>query len=395
MISGANAAARGGDWVHTLELARGLAGAGVRVTLILRGSCRGLVMENLRLIGLPVTGNKYLDGLIWPVIVCMAALILIFRDEPEAVYVRDSIYELPVVYLIRLLGRPVCLEVNAVVAEDLRARERASWKVAIAGWAQQKACLKATLVLPVTTSLARWLCEAGVPAHRVAVVANAANPYLYRPVERKAAQASAGLDPARRYLCFAGNLAAWQGGEIVLEAFSRLARQYADVTLLVIGDGQKKGELEARARQLALPGRVLFTGRLPYEQVPLYMGACAAGIGGGWYGENRLLRRRFRSSGSSAIKVFSYLACGLPVVIPDLPDLSGMVRQAGCGLAAEPWQERGLETALRAILEYPQHWAEAGLRGRAWIERESAWEHRADQVFTLLEMARARMGGRV
>jgi len=392
MISGAKASSSGGETIHTLEMAGGLAGAGARVTLILQGKYRGPSRQGIDIVGLPVTGNKYLDRLIWPVMVCLVGLFLTLREDYDAVYVRDSIYEMPVVWLLGLLGRVVLLELNTVVAEDLGAKGRAPWKQALAGWVQRKACLSATLLLPVSTSLAGWLAGQGVPAGRIAVVANGANPYLYRPLERRVALSKLGLDPAKRYLCFVGNLAAWQGTGMVVEAFAGLARRYPDIMLLIIGDGPEREMLETLACRLGLAGRVLFTGRLPYHRVPLYMNACIAGIGGGWYGENRLLKRRFHFSGSSALKVFSYLACGLPVVVPDIPDLAGMVRRAGCGLVVKPERVEDLEAALEAVLEHPRQWTEAGLRGRDMVEREATWEHRASLVISLVDLVRRRRG---
>ena len=394
LISGANIAASGGDAVHTLGMAGGLAGNGARVTLVLRGYFQGPGRPGIRVVGLPATGNKYLDALIWPVLVCLVAVFLTLLRDYDAVYIRDSIYEAPLVLLLRLFGKTVILEVNAVTAEDLGTRKRATWKVVLSRRLQRRACLSATLVLPVTTSLARWLAEQGVDSGRIAVVPNGANPYLYRPRDRRDCLAGLGLDPSKRLLCFAGNLAPWQGGEMILDAFGRLARNHPEAALLMIGDGQVKKELEDKARRLGVGDRVVFAGRLPYDRVPLAINACVAGIGGGWYGGNKIVARRFRYTGSSALKVYSYLACGLPVVVPDIPDLAGTVRRERCGQVVAPDRVEKLEEALRVILEDPRHWAEAGLRGRAYIEREASWECRAAQVLSLVERAKGfRTGG--
>lgn len=389
MISGANLATGGGDAVHTLEMAAGLARAGVLVTLVLRGKYCGPGVRGVRTVSLPVSGSKFLSLLLWPVMACAAALYLATVRRQDAVYIRESIYELPAVIMLKALGLPVLLEINAVLAEDLRSGGRAGWKVSLARRAQRKAILAADLVLPVTASLARWLKGLGVPADRVMVVANGANPYLYHPFKRKEALAGIGLDPARRYFCLVGNLAPWQGAGLLIEAFGRLAGYYHDTALLVVGDGREREALEKQVGRLGLRGRVLFTGRQPYGRVPYFIGACLAGIGAGWWGDNLSVKNRFLHSGSSALKVYSYLACGLPVVVPDIPDLAGVVRREGCGLVVKPDRVEELEGALRAILENPRHWREAGLKGRAYIEREATWDHRASQVAA----AAARLAG--
>lgn len=381
MISGTAGRVSAGDTIHTLELAGALAASGARVTLVMRGISPSAGRGGLRVVAVPAFRSKPADMLLRPVLFGLTVFWLALRSRYDAAYVRDSVFEMPAVKLLGLTGLPLLLEVNAVTSADLLTGGRKRWKTVLASWVQRKSCRGADAVLPVTTNLARWLRGMGVPAERVAVVPNGVNPGLYYPMDRKEAMAALGLDPLRRYFCFAGNLAAWQGGGMVLEAFSRLARRYPDAGLLVVGDGSARKRLEKQAA--GGPGRIVFTGLMPYHRVPVYINACVAGIGGGWQKDDPLLRQRYALTGSSALKVFSYLACAVPVIIPDIPDLAAVVRRRRCGLVADARRVDELERAMRAVLEYPGHWAEAGWRGRAFVEREAAWAHRARRVLSL------------
>jgi len=381
MISGIAGHAAAGDSIHTLELAGALAAAGARVTLVMRGNRSLTGRGRLRVVVVPALENKMADMLVRPVLFCLAALWLAVGSRYDAVYIRDSIFEMPVVKLLGVIGLPVLLEVNAVTSADLCAGGRAPWKAALANWAQRKSCRGARSVLPVTTNLAHWLRGMGVPAERVAVVPNGVNPSLYYPVGRKEAMATLGLDPLRRYFCFAGNLAAWQGSEMIIEAFSRLARHYPDIGLLIVGDGSERRALEIQAAKGR--GMIVFTGVVPYHRVPVYVNACVAGIGGGWQSNSQRLQQRYALTGSSALKVFSYLACAVPVIIPDIPDLATAVHRARCGLVVSAHRVEELEGAMRAVVEYPGHWAEAGWRGRIFVEREADWSHRAHLLLSL------------
>ncbi len=469
MVSGANLKIMNGDGVHTRELACRLAAAGHQVDLVLRRYCRppDAAPPGVEIIGLPVPKCRLPGKILWPALVLLfVATCLFFRWRYDVFYAREGVFELPVILLLRRLGKKVALEVNTVMAEDLRARGRTGWMAAFAGRAQKRACAAADVVLPVTESLAGWVMRQGAPARRVAVVENGADPHVYRPGVSDEAIKKLGLPSARRWFCFAGNLAPWQGVEVILEALALLREElstgdkdgmkerfvpaggwgkrdspvvcgdggkfrtcHEDVTLpggkndlsdaggaetrryeskcgrwsrcksgisgvggtgtagkspdaglLVVGDGPEKGALEKRTRDMGLADAVVFAGRVGYEDVPVYINACAAGIGGGWHRPAGTSAGRLAVTGSSACKVFAYLSCSVPVIVPDLPGVARLVHREECGLVVAPGDVTGLKEAMAEVLRAPSRWAEAGCRGRTLVEREASWERRAAQV---------------
>jgi glycosyltransferase involved in cell wall biosynthesis len=54
----------------------------------------------------------------------------------------------------------------------------------------------------------------------------------------------------------------YKGVDLLIDAVARVARQNAEIELVVIGDGKHRPALEARARRLGIPSRVHFTGQL-------------------------------------------------------------------------------------------------------------------------------------
>ena len=74
-------------------------------------------------------------------------------------------------------------------------------------------------------------------------------------------------------LAFAGRLVEEKGVDDLLEAVALLARDHPDVTAVVVGDGQDRGDLEARAGQLGVAGRVTFTGWAPPAEVAATLAA--------------------------------------------------------------------------------------------------------------------------
>lgn len=75
------------------------------------------------------------------------------------------------------------------------------------------------------------------------------------------AVARQGLDPARRRLVFSGRLIPVKRVDLLVDAFARVVDERPDWDLLILGDGELRGELEARVPE-RLRDRVVWTGFL-------------------------------------------------------------------------------------------------------------------------------------
>jgi glycosyltransferase involved in cell wall biosynthesis len=73
-------------------------------------------------------------------------------------------------------------------------------------------------------------------------------------------------------------------------------------------------------------------------------------------------------------KPFDYLACGLALLVSDLPDWRAMYVEPGYGLACDSDDPKGIATALRWFLEHPAETQTMGERGRQRIVSEWNYE---------------------
>lgn len=74
-------------------------------------------------------------------------------------------------------------------------------------------------------------------------------------------------DNTPRAVISVGTLKARKCMDRTLEAFARLAGDYPDATLTIVGIGEMEAQLRARIAELELEGRVTLTGGLPHEEV--------------------------------------------------------------------------------------------------------------------------------
>jgi glycosyltransferase involved in cell wall biosynthesis len=83
-------------------------------------------------------------------------------------------------------------------------------------------------------------------------------------------------------------------------------------------------------------------------------------------------------------KPFDYLACGLPLVVSDLPDWKQMYVEPGYALACNPEDVNSIADVLRWYLEHPLEMKAMGEKGRQRILNEWNYETQFDPVFKQL-----------
>ncbi|MEV6348104.1 glycosyltransferase [Actinoplanes sp. NPDC051851] len=178
----------------------------------------------------------------------------------------------------------------------------------------------------------------GIPADRVHHVPNGADPVpdgLPRP------------DGAPdRYLIYVGALQPWQGVDVLLRAFARLA-DLTDLALVVCSSvsPSRARPLHRLAARLGVEDRVHWRYRLPHGEVAAWLAHAALSVA------PLTATPRNLDQGCSPIKVWESMAAGTPVVASDLP----VIREAlgGNGRLVPPDRPAELARAIRVLLEYP------------------------------------------
>lgn len=85
------------------------------------------------------------------------------------------------------------------------------------------------------------------------------------------------------------------------------------------------------------------------------------------------------------IKLFEYMAAGMPVISSDFPVWREIVDGAGCGLLVDPTNTDALVGAMQWILENPQEAQAMGSRGRSAVLDRYNWEHEAEKLVSFYQ----------
>ena len=84
-------------------------------------------------------------------------------------------------------------------------------------------------------------------------------------------------------------------------------------------------------------------------------------------------------------KVFDYMACGLPLLVSDLPEWVSTFVEPGYALACDPDDPDSIEVALRWFLDHPAERRDMGRRCRDQIQRGWNYETRFANVLAAIE----------
>ncbi len=169
-------------------------------------------------------------------------------------------------------------------------------------------------------------------------------------------QARRHQNPARQVL-FIGRLVAVKGLPFLIEAWARIARQFPEVVLKVVGDGPDRQCLERRTVQLGLADRVVITGNQSQEQVRAHLR------------ESDLFVMASFAEGVPVVAMES-LAAGVPVVATRVGGMTELVEEGVTGLLVPPGNADALAEALAHLLDDAATRQRYGAAGRAKVERE-------------------------
>jgi len=111
----------------------------------------------------------------------------------------------------------------------------------------------------------------GIPGDKVTVIANAVDieQFTYGAKANRQLREKLGLQD-KLVLGFIGSFYAYEGLPLLLEAMPSILQEQPDTRLLLVGGGPQEESLKQKTSQLGLQEHVIFTGRIPHDQVQDY-----------------------------------------------------------------------------------------------------------------------------
>lgn len=88
--------------------------------------------------------------------------------------------------------------------------------------------------------------------------------------ERDNLKKSLGIKPNEKIILFLGRVASEKSIDVIMDIMPSIFEEHPDYKFLIVGDGPSKKDLEEQARKLNIDKNVIFTGKVPWNEVPKY-----------------------------------------------------------------------------------------------------------------------------
>ena len=207
---------------------------------------------------------------------------------------------------------------------------------------------------------------------RVRTVLDGVDTTEFKPLsgdEKLAVRARYGIASETVLGVYVGVLADYQGIDLLLESLGPVLADHPGLQVLFAGYPEEA--YRRRASELGLADRVVFPGKVPFEDTRTL--TAAADIG--------LTPKLSATEGN--LKIYNYLACGLPVVAFDNPVNREIL--GDLGVYASFGDGVGFAEALGQLADDEARRQDLGRRGRERAKTELSWDRAAECLIEIYQ----------
>ena len=236
----------------------------------------------------------------------------------------------------------------------------------------------ATHIVAVGEGYKQKILEKANVADRVSVVTNGVDLDLFRPLP-KSEEFLSKWNLNGRFVCaYVGTIGMAHGLDVVLRAARRLTSLgRMDIVFLMVGDGAERANLERRSRELGVESGVLFTGRLPKEEMDTVLAS-----------SDCLLIHLKKSDLFETVipsKIFESMAMERPLIMGVRGEAAEIVRRSGSGIEMEPDNDQQLCDAVQRLRDDSTFYQSLCLSGRQFVAANYTRDGLADKFLKIIQ----------
>lgn len=292
--------------------------------------------------------------------------------RPDILHAHSPVLNaIPAIRVGRRLGIPVAYEIRAFwedAAVDHGTTTEGSLRYRATRALETWALKRVDHAFTICEGLRADIVARGIPATKVTVIPNAVDVESFQLSGEPDAELkrSLGLEGCT-VLGFVGSFYAYEGLDLLLDAFPALAAARPDLRILLVGGGPQDANLKAQAQRLGIADKVIFTGRVPHAEVSRY------------YDQIDLLvypRHSMRLTELvTPLKPLEAMAQGRIFIASDVGGHKELIRDGETGRLFKAGSVDALGATVEELLARRERWPAMRAAGRQFVDSVRNWRN--------------------
>jgi len=268
-------------------------------------------------------------------------------------------FGIPVVYEVRAFWEDAAVDHGTSTEGGLRYR--------LTRALETHALRQADAVTTICEGLRRDIVARGIPADKITVIPNAVDidKFAVGGVADQDLKTKLGLHGAR-LIGFIGSFYAYEGLDILLRAVPALTAERPDLRVLLVGGGPEDARLRQLAKDLDIVDKVVFTGRVPHEQVQMYYDLLDVLV------YPRLSMRL--TDLVTPLKPLEAMAQGRVLAASDVGGHQELIVDGKTGVLFKADDPQALAVKVGGLIDAQAEWPALRAAGRQFVESERNWK---------------------
>lgn len=339
---------------------------------------------SVRTVGLPIPVWGWDVAELAPMIQGLRSASAAYRLLPDRdcgfVYQRNQPFSLAGLELARRVGRPFVVEYNGSEVWIARHWAGGVRYEGLAAAVEQANLSGADLVVTVSDVLRQDVISRGIAPERVLVVPNGVDTDRFSPdIDGAGVRRRLGLE-GRLVVGFSGSFGPWHGADVLARAFRAAfeARPDLPLTLLFLGDGERKAAAAAVLSGSPAAAALIEAGVIPFDEMPAHLAAC-----------DILVSPQIQNPDGTAFfgsptKLFEYMAVGRPVIASALTQMADILRDGETALLVPAGDDAALSAAVIRLAEDPGLRRSLADRARKQVLERHTWDQHVRHILRRL-----------
>ncbi len=314
-------------------------------------------------------------------------LIYLIRILPRYDIIYAGEYNAVIIAYLRrhLYQKKVIFEINGLANEEQKLKDASllnKIKSFLIKRAEKIATHFSDKIICVTPQIKSYLIKNfACQSDKVEVIGNGVNTEKFFPIlDEKILskwRTRLGIEPEESVVIFVGNLARWQGVDILIESGIQLLKKRKNIKFLIVGDGIMKKVLMKKIATFFQRDKFIFTGMINYSDIPFLINVANIGVA-------PFILKRNCWTGVSPLKVFEYMACKKPVVTTGIDGLE-FIEKEGVGKIVMPGEAMELAEAIDDLLIDKEKREEMGQKGLKLVVEKFNWDSKINQINRIMK----------